>query len=633
MKKILREIVLLSVLLPSSLFADVIDPLYSTGCMDFSSQYTFIGTPFGLSVYDKKRNHWLELDKLWISEKKTVTEQETPYGGAISILSVLSDSDWIWIAGGERKGVFRTNITSGETEWWVNSQKELIGRSTHSKGGVPGPTFECPFPSNTVVSIKKDRKGNILFATLFGIAQFNGENWRIFPAYFSSAGFGEKSGIDACITSIAVDNINRLWIGTSDFYYAYYELEGAPETENDINGGLILYDGKIWKHFYAYNYNLKQEDSLHIKAPLLSNDVTCVEVDGDEVWIATRHGLNVYNPKINEWRSYDKKDCAVLGTAVTSIAITPDFIWVASRNGVAKFDKKANKWTTSGHGILPFESIKSIAYDSYGKGIWAVTALSFDKDAYVYKYKQGKWTIYPTRKRLVLKNPEELMNFALFLKKSEVKEEAKSMFKELIKEYPGYERSLQAKYELLLLEGLDEEKVKEFQENYPSSPYAISLYRALGEHYKIQKKWTEAIKYFDIYIRNCKSSEHVFEEKYAMSQCYGANREYKKQVALLEDIYLAYPEEARRWKLRLKIGDIYRDKIHNYRKAIEWYEKKLTVGNYTYGIRVSDARLLRIGECYERLGEYDKAIATYEKIQTGWKLKEAKNRIERIRQR
>lgn len=454
MKKILKEILLFLVLLPSSLFGDVMDPGYSTHCMDFNSQYAFIGTPFGLSVYDNKEDCWLDL-RLWVSEKKSAIERKVSFGQAPNILSVLSDSNWVWVSMWERRGVFRIDLKNSEVEWWLNSH-QLTGYTQ----GITATIFECPFPWNTIVSIQEDRKGNILFATLFGIAQYNKKGWETLPAYCPYAGFREKSEIDACVTSITVDNINRLWIGTSDFYYAYYEPEGPPEK--NVNGGVILYDGKIWKHFYAHNYNLKQEDSSHTRTPLLSNDVTCVEADGDDIWIGTKYGVNVYNPKINEWRTYDKKDCAVLGNGITSIAVTPDFIWVASWNGIAKFDKKRNRWSISGEGVIPLESIKSIAYDPYRKSIWAVTVLHAYKDVYVYKYKQGKWSIYSTRRRVVLKNPEELMNFALFLKKRGVKEEAKSAFKEFLEKYPRHEKSAQAKHELLLIKGVKEEEVKEF---------------------------------------------------------------------------------------------------------------------------------------------------------------------------
>lgn len=628
MNKIFEKVFLLSVFLPSALFADVMDPAYSTHCMDFNSQFAFIGTPFGLSVYDKEEKHWLELD-LWISEGKTVTEKEMPHGHAPHILSLLSDSSWVWAGVWERRGVFRVNLMNDEVELWRNS-KQLVGGFTGDTQGITAPIFECPLPWNTIVSIKKDRKGNILFATLFGIAQYNNEGgWKTLPAYCPYAGFREESEIDACITSIAVDDSNGLWIGTSDFHYAYYELEGAPEEE-DVNGGVIFFDGKSWRHFYAHNYNLQQEDSMHVKTPLLSNHVTCVETDGDDVWIGTQYGVNVYNQETNEWRSYDEKDCEILGDYITSIAIAPDFNWVASRNGIAKFDKKVNRWSISGRGILPFESIQSIAYDPCKQSIWAVTCLYAYKDVYVYRCMEDEWSIYSSRKRVALKDPEELINLGLFLRKRGVNKESKAVFEEFLVKYAKHEKSLQAKYELLLLDGLSEENVQDFQKKYPNSVYAINLDRDLAKHYMRKRRWKAALRQLDHFISRCESREDLFDAMYAMSQCYESIHEYEKQVAVLEEICLKYPEKLRAWDFDHKIGSIYENKIHDYRKAIEYYEAVLTRPRRGGPV---DELILDIGECYEKLGEYEKAVSTYEKIQPGWKFKEAKGRIERLRKR
>lgn len=623
-------ILLLIAFFPTSLFADVIDPLYSSHCFDFDTQYAYVGTPLGINVFDKRENSWLDLD-VWISEKRTVTAEEEPYARSINVLSVLADSNQVWVAVGERGGVFKIDLDSDKMEWWRNPQKDLIAICSDSVLLTSGDTITCPYPSNTVVSIRNNRIGNVLFATLWGIAELDGKRWRVFPAYHPYAEYEEKSMIDASITSLVIDNRDRWWIGISDFYFAYYESEGSPETESDVNGGLVHYNGKIWKHFYAYDYNLKQEDNTHIKVPLMSNDVTCVEADGDDIWIGTKYGVNVYDTQGNLWRTYDKEDCTVFENGISSIAASPKFVWIASWYNIARYDKDSDEWSIVGKEVLPFGSFRSIGYDRYADEVWAVSSQSYGRDVYVYRYKQGNWTVYPTKERVTLEEPDELIKLGMFLKRHNFQEGAKSTFSKFIELYPDHTELVHAKYELLLLEGLNEKVVEEFQLSNPSSHYSVKLYYDLAQLFQRGKKWNKALRYFQIYVENTVSREDIFKAKNAMTKCYRAVGEYEKEAALLETLYYAYPEEERKWGFRGKIGNIYKDKIHDYWKAIEWYRKKLTIGLYTYGIRTSDETLLKIGECFERLGEYDSALVTYGKIQNPRLKETVENRIKSIK--
>jgi ligand-binding sensor domain-containing protein len=404
--------------------------------MDFDSRYAYIGTPVGLSVYDKEKDCWLVLDFV-ISEKTTVMAEKFHYTSASNILSVLADTEWIWVGVGERQGIFKINLGINEVE---RGQKDRL----NSGGNVN--KIKCPLPSNHVISIKKDKEGNIWFATPHGIAQYDGENWEVIPVKT----YYRESKLDATVTSIAIDNANRLWVGTSDFYYAYYDpIDGL--NEEDVKGGIILFNGGNWQYFYAYNYNLEKEDSSHIKTPLLSNDVNCVAIDSHDIWIGTKDGVSIYNYESNAWRNYDENHSDVLSDIV-SIAVTPDYVWTASLKGIAKFHKHELKWSISGEKELPFTSVRSIAYDPYDNSIWVVTYLYAYKDIYVYRYKNGEWFIYPTRRRVNMKDPDDLVQLGIFLDRRKVYSEAKIVFKEFLTKYPTHEKSGYVEKELLLLD-------------------------------------------------------------------------------------------------------------------------------------------------------------------------------------
>lgn len=412
-KEYLTKVFFCSILLSTILAADAIPPRNNSSCIDFDSRYVYIGTRWGLSIYDKEQDRWCD-PPLEIAEKKTIADIQTLIS---AVLAILSDSELVWI-GHHFNGVYRFVKRSGELEHWRN---EWFDHYDDRK-------IKYPLPSNTVNSIKKDGLGNIFFATPDGIAKFYDNEWEIFQI--------EAGKLEGNPTSLDIDDANRLWVGLSNFYYAYYEERAAPSDERDVGGGVQCFDGEKWKHFYAYNYNLGQEDSLHRKTSLITNKVACIANDGNLVLVGSDLGLSIYDSKTDSWRNQTKEDWDML-RGVGSIAVTQDYLWVGSSTGMLRYDKRDSIWSVPYKDNLPSCGIASIAYDPYDESIWAVTRHYARTDVYIYRYRNGELTIYPTRKRIITENAEELFQLGVFLKHIAATDEARIVFAEFMEKYPN----------------------------------------------------------------------------------------------------------------------------------------------------------------------------------------------------
>lgn len=418
-------------LLPATLIADAVPPKNNSCCIDFDSRYVYVGTAWGFGIYDKEHDRWCD-PPYEIAEKKTIADAQTIVS---SVLAVLSDSESVWI-GHHGYGVYRFDKQSGEMKNWRN---EFFTQTDSSK-------IKCPLPSNTVNTIKADRHGNVFFATPSGIAKFRDNKWEIFQI--------ETGKLEDNPTSLTIDEANRLWVGASNFYYAYYEERGAPGDERDVGGGIHCFDGKKWMHFYAYNYNLKQEDALHRKTPLLTNAVSCIAADGNVVLVGSNLGLSIYNSNTESWRNQTEDDWEML-RGVSSVAITPDYWWIGSSTGMLRYDKGDSTWSIPYEDSLPSCLIASIAHDPYDESVWAVTQRYAYEDIYVYRYRNGELTIYPTRKRIITENAEELFQLGVFLKHIAATDEARIVFGEFMEKYPNDDKVEQVERALLDIDEYD----------------------------------------------------------------------------------------------------------------------------------------------------------------------------------
>ncbi|HQI39936.1 MAG: hypothetical protein B6D44_01615 [Ignavibacteriales bacterium UTCHB2] len=114
-------------------------------------------------------------------------------------------------------------------------------------------TSNSGIPSNRVLTVETDQQNNVWVGTQNGIGKFDGANWTVYNKNNSGLLSNE-------IYSIKVDQQNTLWVGASS--------------------GLYKYDGSAWNRF--------NDSSLSIWV----NDI---ELDNDNIWIATNDGVVKFN--------------------------------------------------------------------------------------------------------------------------------------------------------------------------------------------------------------------------------------------------------------------------------------------------------------------------------------------------
>jgi ligand-binding sensor domain-containing protein len=145
--------------------------------------------------------------------------------------------------------------------------------------------------------------------------------------------------------------------------------------------GVSLYDVKkgLWQIF-------TQENGL------ASNEVSCIAVDGDIVWFGSGRGATSYNTKTQKWQTFTVND-GLASNHITSIAVNQEQVWFGTFDqGLTILNKASLKWTsfTKADG-LPHNGILAIAMD--GDDVWLGTHGGLAR----YSVSAETWTIYTER--------------------------------------------------------------------------------------------------------------------------------------------------------------------------------------------------------------------------------------------
>jgi streptogramin lyase/predicted negative regulator of RcsB-dependent stress response len=613
-------------------FAGVITADYPSHSIDFTSQYVFIATEYGICTYDKKNQTW-EAIPPEIQEKKTILEtKDNYYNTANSFLTVKVHNNNVFF-GSYEKGFYEYNLITGELIHNEGYHKVYSFKKEEIKGN-------CDLLDNTVNSIAVDRKNNVWFATNAGVSKLTNEGWENYLSSGSNTSQGQKNIAGGVITSMDIEQDGHLWIGRSGFYYAYYD---ASPPESVVNGGVSVFDGKKWVNYYASIYDLENPDEYNIKSNLISNDVRCLTADNEEIWIGTREGISVYNKKTKKWKSYTTSNSGIISNDINSIVAVKDDIWIATDFGISRYNKTKNTWTSYKSDVLPALNIKSIGYDTYDNSIWAVTNLYAYVDIYVYRFDGETWTSYSTRERFYPQNEEELLGLGLFLKGRKVEEEAEKILTEASKEYPNIEEKIQTEYEILTMGERDLNSLIDFKNKYPTSPYSTKAQFEIARYYYAKRKYQQAIEEYNNFIKESQDLEETFKAKSSIIDCYRKLKKPQEQIKALQELYDSFNgvnEDFRR-KTELTscaIARIYMEQLEDYKKAAELFEtcfSKAKDLNKLEGYGVSiEPIIFDLGNCYAHLRENEKAIAVYNKIPTyNLKFEEAQRKIIEIENR
>lgn len=155
--------------------------------------------------------------------------------------------------------------------------------------------------SNLVYSIAIDNHNNAWIGSSEGLSKFNGLNWKVYTRNNSILRSDE-------ITALHVDRQNRVLIGTDngiylieneivrDISFNLYEQSVVDIAESSdgaiwtaLNGGIAKLNGNSWQLYTKTNSGLKDNNPL------------CIEIDNqDKVWIGSRHnGISIFDN--NKW--------------------------------------------------------------------------------------------------------------------------------------------------------------------------------------------------------------------------------------------------------------------------------------------------------------------------------------------
>lgn len=258
-----------------STIGKVIGPFYEN-----AEGNIWIGTRNGLCYFDARTE---QLSEYYLGGDKKLKPD---------IRSLMLDGDDLWI-GTYGDGLYVLELKSGK-----------IKKYAHSRGV---PNSIC---SDEVLCVYKDRKGNILIGTSWGLCQYSPKN----DDFLTMTTIGSMTSV----TDIAEDMHGNIWIATSNSGVFRYETE----TQR-------------WKHF---THNRKDTTTI------TSNSVICLFKDMQgTMWFGTNGGgLCSFNPKEESFVNFDPHNTVLPNNVIYSIEqdMAGNF-WISSNIGLIEINPMA----------------------------------------------------------------------------------------------------------------------------------------------------------------------------------------------------------------------------------------------------------------------------------------------------
>jgi ligand-binding sensor domain-containing protein len=202
-----------------------------------------------------------------------------------------------------------------------------------------------------------DRNNVKWIGTSNGLAKLDGNNWTVYDTSNSPIPFAQ-------IFSIAVDSLNKIWLGT---WYG----GGA---------GLVKFDGTNWTIYNTTNSGLP------------SNIIFSIAIDKNNIkWIGAEHKMVKFNDTV--WTVFESSYFGLPLNTFWTTAFEDNVKWFGTFSaGVVKYyDTNYIVYNYSNSGI-PSDDIRSISIDSSGNK-WIATQFGG-----VAKFNSiaNQWTVYNT---------------------------------------------------------------------------------------------------------------------------------------------------------------------------------------------------------------------------------------------
>jgi ligand-binding sensor domain-containing protein len=188
--------------------------------------------------------------------------------------------------------------------------------------------------------------------------------WQPGLAAKTKSGFyWENTLEDNHVTAIAVDPDGGVWFGTT--FYGRGDVLGVSH--------FVRHPSARWTVYGQSN-------------GILCNDITCLAIDPDSVWVGTQKGLARYAKKDRTWTFLDNRQ-QLSDLYINTMVIDGPDVWIGTGVGITVFNKTTKTWKTiTVKDGLPEEPIQAIAVEeghvwvggTYGgiavldkdKGVW-----------------------------------------------------------------------------------------------------------------------------------------------------------------------------------------------------------------------------------------------------------------------
>jgi ligand-binding sensor domain-containing protein len=316
--------------------------------LEADDKYVWIGTPSGISRYDKERESWTNYIK-----------QNTLFGE--SVQAVVSDDRYVWC--GTSQGISRYDKVYGT---WTNLSRQRGSYSGMEALSWPEWRLRGGMSNDNITALAVDDRF-LWVATRGGAGRYD----KITDRWDS---YGRRNGLPGMdVSSVVVDGYD-IWMGTGDGLGKFPRMSDDPNAWISYTSGLEIKAGAMTRE-YANT--------------LVSNEVWAVAADKDYIWVGTMRGVSRYNKEADTWTTYTTQD-GLSSNEIGSIGVDGNAVWFGSDKGVTMYDKGADEWFTySTEDGLASNRITCIAVSS--DAVWFGT---FDAGIIKYDKKAGTWQSY-----------------------------------------------------------------------------------------------------------------------------------------------------------------------------------------------------------------------------------------------
>jgi ligand-binding sensor domain-containing protein len=295
------------------------------------SKYLWIGTPGGISRYDKERESWTNY-----------TRQNTLVGE--NIQAVTSDDRCIWC--GTSQGISRYDKLYGT---WTNHRLPIGGSVSDDITGLA--------VDNRFLWVTSRR----------GAGRYD----KIADRWDSYGDWNGLPGMD--VSCLAIDGYD-IWMGTNGGMGKFPCMSDNRNAWVSYTSGLEIKAGTMTKE-YANT--------------LVSNEVWSVAASKDYIWVGTMRGVSRYSKGSDTWMTYTTEN-GLVSNEISSICVDGNVIWFGSDSGITMYDKGTDKWVT----YTTDNGLASNRITCIARGPDTVWFGTFDAGLMKYDKKTGTWLAY-----------------------------------------------------------------------------------------------------------------------------------------------------------------------------------------------------------------------------------------------